>query len=410
MNRSLDAIRMLTIISTCAVLVTACSTPPHANPKDDWPQYRGHASQSQTTSMPAGVPRFNLIWKKATAGECHAGVAVRDGLVIMPDQGDGKDMIRALRLKDGSEQWHYAYANTNSMQFTSAPRSTPLIYDNKVYVMNAYGNSMCLELKTGRLLWRRENDTPPPVWGFCPSPFIFDGKLLLAGSGQSGAIAAFEPLSGRPVWNAKDAGSVNYANFLGGTFGGIAQVIGYDETSLGGWNLSSGERLWHMEIEAGDGYLCIVPTALNDRLVLMSPAQSIRIHRFRPDGTLNPEHDASSDAVYAETSSPTIFGDFIFGSGQALVCLDGGNALETLWSYEDESLYGEISVIAAERRLLAFCDGYAVMLDYDRGKVEKIASKKVCEPTFSLPAVAQGKLIVRDKNFVYCYDLSPIHP
>jgi hypothetical protein len=36
-----------------------------------------------------------------------------------------------------------------------------------------------------------------------------------------------------------------------------------------------------------------------------------------------------------------------------------------------------------------------------------VAGQKLCEETYSHPAIAQSRVIVRDSAFIYCYDLRP---
>ena len=389
-----------------AVALICCVPTSDAGPKDEWPQYRGHASQSQTTALPDGTPSFNLLWKQAVAGECHAGIAILGDTVVMPDHGHGKDFVKAFKLSDGSPLWEFSYSNTLQMEFTASPRGTPLLTDDYVYFMNALGHSYCLNLKSGARIWSRTESDTTPSWGYCASPTLSAGKLLLSGSGQAGPIAAYDAKTGTPIWQVATKGTVNYASFLTGSFGGQAQVIGYDATTLGGWNLATGERIWSLDVDSDDDYLCITPVAIDDTLLLMSPSESARLHAFGPDGKLNSASMARSDAAFAETSTPTSFGNLIFASGEALVCLDARDGLKTLWELESDELYGEITVIAARTRLMAICDGYAAVIEYSRSGAHIVKGQRLCKTSYSLPALAHGKLVIRDSHFVYCYDLS----
>jgi outer membrane protein assembly factor BamB len=374
---------------------------------DTWTQWRGHDAAGRISTLPDGVPSFKRLWKQPVAGECYAGTVIKGSRVILTDHGKGFDRVSALSLDDGSVLWSNTYTNTAEISFGSGPRTTPLILDNKVFVMNALGVTRCLDIASGKQHWRTPTDTNMPTWGFCGSPLAANGNLLLCGGAQDGPVAAYRPDDGKRLWAAQDSSMVNYATFLPGTFGGVRQIIGYDDASLGGWSLDNGQRLWKHKVDTREGYICPMPCAVGEGLLITTPSEGARLYGFASDGTLNDAIISSSDAIFPEMTAPTVVGNLVFGSGELLTCLDAANGLATLWTLEHDDLYGEISVIAGPRRLFAFCDGYAAIIDYDRQSASTVAGQKLCEETYSHPAIAQSRVIVRDSAFIYCYDLRP---
>src|SRR5436190_11083977 len=71
----------------------------------------------------------------------------------------------------GKPEWHYAYAShfTDPFGYNNGPRCTPLLTSNFCYTFGAEGKLVCLDLKSGRLVWQRDTlrewNVPEPFFG-----------------------------------------------------------------------------------------------------------------------------------------------------------------------------------------------------------------------------------------------------
>ena len=114
--------------------------------------------------------------------------------------------------------------------------------------MGAHGHLCCLELTTGRPLWQLDVKSQFGLveelkWGLCGSPLGVDGKLILYAGGPQAAVVALEPATGKSIWKTP-GNPPGYGSLVVGTLGGKQQLVGHDATSLGGWDIATGRRLW----------------------------------------------------------------------------------------------------------------------------------------------------------------------
>ncbi len=382
-----------------------------------WPMWRGPKMSGYSPDVPQTLPSLaEPLWSHPMAGECNAPIAVAEGCVVIADHHEDRDYWRCLDAETGEPKWVYDYPNTGEMDYGASPRACPLIYEGKVYCLSAWGTLFCLRLADGEVVWKKDFLTDfeagqPPVWGYCCSPLAADGKILTNPGGTAGPVAALDPDTGEVVWTA-EGGVPNYANFLVGTFGGVRQIVGYDTDSLGGWDLDTGKRLWTLPADSSGGYIVPAPVAVGGRILLASYAEDTRLHAFEEGGKIVAEPLARSEELYPEMSSPASWGKLVIGASEGLVLLDPAADLADLWIFdEDPSVGGLCHFIVSSDRAMVFCDdGNVLLLARNRSECEVVGKAKVSGETWTYPALAGGRLYVRDKKALFCYDLSAKEP
>ena len=165
-------------------------------------------------------------------------------IVADRDAADRGDLIRCLNAQTGKDAWQVAYFTLGSIRdYGNVPRATPLIRGDKVYTLGGLGDLRCIELTKGKVVWSknlaRDFGGHVPTWGYCASPLAVDDKLIVNPGARQAAVVALDCSSGKEVWRCAGLPPA-YASFIAGTFGGVRQVVGYDEKSLGGWDLAGG--------------------------------------------------------------------------------------------------------------------------------------------------------------------------
>jgi outer membrane protein assembly factor BamB len=355
------------------------------------------------------MPELKLLWKHPVAGECDAGIAAVGSTVVAADHDEGHDYYRCLDAAGGTETWARRFPNGREMDYGAGPRATPLVEQDKVYVLSAFGELYCFDLKTGKTVWQLDfhkdfGVAKEPKWGCSSSPLIAGGKLIV-NPGGTAALAALDPETGKVLWKGKGGGP-NYASFITGAFGGVEQVVGHDDAGLGGWDLGTGRRLWSIGLEQGDGYIVPTPVRLGDKVVITDTHNESQLFAFGRGGAIVAKPAAKSEDIAPEVITPVAAGDLVLGLSHALVCLDA-NDLSTLWSYKREPILNrDCHLIVAQDRGLAFSGrGELVLFSFDRQGVKILGKKKLCGQTRMHPTVAAGRLYVRDGQFLYCYDL-----
>jgi len=296
------------------------------------------------------------------------------------------------------------------MDYGSGPRATPLICRGKVYVLRAFGELHCLDLMTGATIWQKDlvkdfGVKRVPTWGYCASPLIAQGKLIVNPGGNA-ALAALDPDTGEVVWQG-EGDRANYSSFIVGDFGGVAQVVGYDAKSLGGWELKSGRRLWRLAVDASGGYIVPTPVAVGGNLLIADLNNPAQLFTFDNHGVIREPGIGTNEDFLPEVSTPVAAGDLILGVADELLCLNASDGLKPLWSDDREDVFATDChlIVDADHGLAFNTDGDVVLFSFDQQGEKVLGRRHLCGKTLMHPALAAGRLYVRDGQFLYCYQI-----
>lgn len=387
--------------------------------KSSWPGWRGPNGNGFSSEVPRRLPPEKLLWSCKTAGECHAPISVGEGSVVIADYDGKRDYWRCLGAADGGPRWVYEYPNVREMDFGAGPRAAPLIDGGKVFCLNACGELFCLRMADGSVAWKqhlaKNFGQKTPEWGYTASPLLVHGKLLVSPGGKGGPVAALDPETGAVLWTGAGRG-LNYASLTVNSIGGIERVVGYDEQTAGVWDVETGRRLCTIPVENAAGYIVPSPVMVHGRLLLSSDQEGTRLLSFGPEGAIVEKPAALNEDVAPDVSTPTVWGETVLCASSGLVLVDAAPAnpqglLETLWIYDaEECVKGICHAIVSQERALVMCeDGQVLLLAANRESCQIVDRRKLCDHTWTYPALAGGRFYVRDANKLYCYDM-PVAP
>lgn len=382
----------------------------------DWPQWLGPERNGISSEVPQKLPERKVLWRRPMSGESHGGIAVAAGFVVVPDLGEGKEIIRCFGVEKGEAVWSHSYPAVGEMEFTSSMRATPLIHAGKVFTLGAGGELTCLELatenedKTAKVVWRMNiaetYKAKHPHWGYAASPLIADGLLIVAPGAADASLVALDPATGKEKWRAA-GGVAAYASFVVGKLGGVTQVVGYDAESLGGWDLKTGRRLWSVKPESSGDFNVGTPVVVGERLLVSTENNGARIFRFGKDGVADPKPVAKNDDLSLDTGTPVLWKGRVYATRGGLYCINADDAMKTAWYDEKEDDFSPYSAcIAGNDRLMVFGESGSLYLVDISGKEGQLLGKMLlCEKTWSYPALADGRLYIRDVKWLYAYEM-----
>ena len=403
-------------MSFCPLLslspLLAADSPPPA----DWPGWRGVNRDGLVPWLPAKLAdKPNIVWERRLTGASHAGLAVAGGRLLFADKdaGEENDIIRCLDAQSGKQLWKLVYPAQGKMDYGTAPRATPLVHRDKVYALGAFGDLHCLALADGRTLWRQnilaQFNVVPVTWGMCASPLVVDEKLIVNPGAKEAGLTALDPATGNLLWKGS-AGPAAYASFIVAQFGGVRQIVGYDATSLGGWEIASGKRLWSLTPPEKNDFNVPTPVAVEGRLLVATENNGTRLYQFDNQGRINPQPVAASMELVPDTCSPVVVDGRVYGCRGKLVCLDLRDNLKTVWTSEDPVFERDVTLIASRDRLLAAtATGELLLIRAGTPKFELISRVRVCEADAEMTAhsaLVGTRLFLRDQSVIRCLDLS----
>lgn len=219
-----------------------------------------------------------------------------------------------------------------------------------------------------------------------------------------------DPATGKVLWKSpgKRPGS---GSFILAELGGRKQIVGYDEESLGGWDVATGERLWRIKPKLSGDFNVPTPIIWNEHLLVSTENNATRLYRFDDRGQIVPEPIATADDLVPDCHTPVVAGDRLFGVSGGLHCFDLRRGLTTLWTSNDPEFQEYVSLIASpERVLAATLHGKLVLIDAQSEKFTKLGELQLFDGEagmYSHPALCGRQLFVRGSSEIVCLDLAP---
>jgi outer membrane protein assembly factor BamB len=147
----------------------------------------GYVSAYNVNSFSKPIWSKQLLTKDIVKDSIGGGLVCDKNFLVV---AFGNSTLFALNKDDGSEIWSY--------NLSSIARSTPVIKDNKVFILTVDNRLYCLNLLTGKLIWTHEGAIEQfGVFGSA-SPVISGNLVIVPHS--SGQINALNISSGETVW------------------------------------------------------------------------------------------------------------------------------------------------------------------------------------------------------------------
>jgi ABC-type phosphate/phosphonate transport system substrate-binding protein/outer membrane protein assembly factor BamB len=401
---------------------TSETAQPDAKTTSAWPGWRGEHRDGRVGWLPKLLPKEPyIVWRHPLHRPGLGGIAANCDVVMLGDRdvSNTLDEFRCYAAADGRMLWTHRYPAPGQLDFDNTPRATPLVYDGHAIFLGAFGDLSCVELRTGLVAWQMnivrlfEGD-PELVWGTCSSPLVVDGKLIVNPGGPEASLVALDPLTGQLLWQTPGDYHA-YSSFIVATLGGARQLVGYDRTTLGGWDIASGRRLWTLKPPHQGDFNVPTPVAVGGQLLVTTENNGTRLYRFDDAGHIVAEPVATNDELGPDTSSPAVVGQRAFCVHGQFYCLDLTNGLATLWAGEDDALGDYSPLLVSEDRALAIGRGGELLLVDATSDLFRVVSRlhlftdsDVREAELlSHPAIVGTRLYLRGEKELVCVELDP---
>lgn len=343
-----------------------------------------------------------------------AGVAAtRDAIIVADrDPADRVDIFRCYNA-DGSDRWTLRSPAPGNLDYGNSSRATPLIFGELVFLSGAQGHFHAVELATGKVRWKKnfQRDFGGPEklsWGFCSSPIVADGRLILHPGGPASALVALDPETGDVIWKVPGR-APGHSSLVLATFGGQKQLVGYDVDSLGGWDLATGNRLWSLKPERPGDFNVPTPIVGDGQLIVATENNGARIYGFDAKGLINPRELAVNDHLRPDCHTPILIRQRLFGVSGGLFCLDAARQLAEIWHSDDDVFQEYASLVASPRHvLITSLKGQLILINVSDDKFQKISELQLFDDEaglYSHPALVGRRLYVRGSKSLVCVDL-----
>lgn len=382
-----------------------------------WPGWRGSRRDGLVASLPDTLPvKANFQWTKPLFSDGMGGIAADEKLVIVGDRdtADQHDLFHAFDALTGERRWSLRYPAAGHLDYGNAPRATPLIAGEYVYVLGAFGHLSCLRSQDGRTVWKRDLRADFQVkeespWGVASSPLIVAGQLIVNPGAADASLVALNPTTGEVLWKAPGPPAA-FSSFIEASFQGRKQLIGFDKISLGGWDVATGKRLWSIKADVPGDFNVPTPLWCEDRLIVATENNGCRAYRFDATGLALPQAEFRAPALAPDMHTPICTAGRIFALDKGRFhCLDA-KTLKPVWNFQERKLMGYGSLIAsAERVLVLSHTGELILLDATADAPTILSRLQVTDPDvriYSHPAIVGNTLYMRGPNRLYALTLN----
>lgn len=391
----------------------------------DWPQIlgparNGHASdESLPDRWSAEGPE--LLWSRPV-GRGFAGAAVKGDRAILFHRIDEQEIVEAVKVTNGETIWRQSYkAHMVGKIFSNedGPLCVPLIHGSQVFVYGGGGDLRALELQTGKKQWERSlykefrtraGQVDYGYFGAGSTPIVEDDRVLVNVGGFDGAgIMALSTVNGETIWEATDE-RPSYSAPVATTIDGVRHVVFV--TRYNGISINPKDGKVHFQFpfgKRGPTVNAASPLIVENQM-FTTASYGVGARLTRINRQASEEVWESNEAISSQYNTPVYHEGYLYGTnGRAdrepasLRCVE----LQTgrvAWSVKH---FGVAAAIVADNKLLIVkADGVLVLAEPSSEGFKELARVILMDGTVrALPALAEGRLFVRDEKVMSCFSV-----
>ena len=405
----------------------------------DWPDFRGPKGDGHANAKPVGLPLTwsetnNITWKT----EIHdrgwsAPVIMGDQIWMTTATEKGHDYFAvAVDKKTGKILFDEKIFHTDnpeplgngaSMNCYATPSS--VIEPGRVYVHYGSAGTACLDTKSGKVLWKRDDLPCRHYRGASASPILFENLLILTFDGADlQYTAALDKQTGATVWKtnrsvvwndegvpgqmAKDGDlRKSHGTPLIATVAGKPQLISVGAKASYGYDPRTGDELWR--VEYNDWSSAPRPLFENGVAYIVTGLTKKELWAVKPDGRGNVTDSHvlwKLNTRVGKYASPLLVNGLIYTAAEEsfVTCVDAADG-QVVWTERIGGKYAASPIYADGRLYLFSQDGSTTVLNPGR-KLEVLATNKLDNGFMACPAVDGKALILRTKTHLYRVEAS----
>ena len=406
--------RLLVLLVACLL---ACASARAA----DWPRFLGPHGDGTSDerglagSFPTTGPRE--LWRRET-GDSWAAPAIAKGRLVLFHRKAGAEVVDCLDAATGAPVWSFSHEAPYEDAYGagSGPRATPIIAGDRVYTLGVTGRLTALDFASGKQVWARDlladfhPDANDLFFGVGMSP-VLEGDLLLIGIGGTpdAGIVALDRATGKTVWTATNDGP-SYSTPLVATVNNALRAFFLTRAGAVALDPRDGKVSWtrpfrsrtHASVNAA------TPVLAAPGQVFFSSSYDVGAMLLDVTGP-EPREVWRSDVMSNHFATAMADGGCLYGfdgrydfEGSNLRAVDIATG-KLLWKEESVT---KGTLIHADGRYLIWADGTLTLADLTPRGYRPLASAKLLPgPAWTPPALADGRLYVRNEHTLVCVSL-----
>jgi outer membrane protein assembly factor BamB len=314
------------------------------------------------------------------------------------------------------------WAHAWDAEFTEAlggdgPRATPAWDDGRVFALGALGELRCLDAITGALVWRKnilhENGAANLTYGVSASPLMVDDLLVVAPGGDpSRSVMAYEKRTGTVRWRALEDEAA-YSSPMRVTLAGEAQLLVALQQRVVGLEPATGRLLWEFPwVVLQRNRNIAQPLLLSSNRFFLSAGYGtgcVAVEVQRAPTGFHTREVWRNKSLKNKFTSSVVHDGFIYGLDEdILTCLDATTGARR-WK-DGRYGYGQMLLAGEHLVILSGSGELALVRARPDGFEEKARFPAIHGKTWNHPALASGRLLVRNAVEMACFDVRMPRP
>lgn len=291
-----------------------------------WPRWRGPSGQGQVDG--GGYPdtwsdQQHVLWKVAVPGRGNSSPVVwGDRIFLNTAVGDGsKRGIVAFDRTSGEMLWLVeapAVPAEEAHPKNGLASSTPATDGERVYAYLGNHGLLAVDFQ-GRQVWHQDLGRFNAFHGTASSPLLYRDRVIVMQDHRDGSfIAAFDKLTGRPLWRTPRRAQVGWNTPIAVRVGDQEQIVASGQQMVIAYDPETGAELWSAP---GNTFEAIPTPVVGHDLIFSSSGRAGPTLAIRPPAPAPPGGDAAvreAEIVWKAAKgspfvpSPVLHGEYLF--------------------------------------------------------------------------------------------------
>lgn len=382
---------------------------------DDWPQWRGpkrdgiSAERGLLKDWPAGGPP--VVWRASGAGTGYSSFSSAHGRLYTLGARESTEYLMAYDAATGKKIWEIAHGRRFSNDRGDGPRSTPTVDGDRLYTFGGSGDMSVVDAATGKVFWKanllEKFGGSNIQWGLSESPLVLADRVLVSPGGRGASIVALNKSDGSVIWKSL-SDEAGYSSAVLHEAGGVREAIYFTAERALGIDVDSGKLLWSYN-QVANRTANIATPIVRGNFVFLSSAYGTgaALLELTPGAArMSAKQVYFTQDMRNHHATSVLVGEHLYGFSDSILLAMKFGSGEIAW--RDRSV-GKGSVVFADDRLYLYSEqgvvGIAEANPAGYREHGRFQIRAGGAPTWSHPVVSNGRLIIRDQDNIYAYDV-----
>ena len=380
-----------------------------------WTDFRGPDRDGRYAEQPINVdwPAEGLtpLWKQPI-GSGYASFVIAGDRAFTIEQRRDQEVVAAYDVISGRELWVQAWdAHFDEMMGGPGPRATPTWHAGLVYALGATGWLVCVDGETGEVVWRRDvlgdSQAANLEWAMAGAPLVVDNLVVVQPGGRdSWSVVAYDRLTGEVIWHVLDDVQ-SYTSLMLVTLAGRRQILVVTAVRAAGLDVENGALLWEHPWLIFPVPNVAQPIVIGNSRVFLSASYGHGATVIEVTGSQPPfavETVWRNNRMKNKFGSSVLHDGYIYGLDDSiLACVDATTG-DLQWK---GGRYGYGQLLFASGHLVVITErGDLVLVVATPEGHDEVARFAAIEgKTWNVPALADGRLVVRNAREMAAFDV-----